>query len=114
MQQLLTALNKGMLLYAALPYHTGKSRIVETLVDRFGLERLYHQKSYVVRRHGITWKLCPDDLIQRSIYYCSYYEARDTRFMSTLVKPDWTFLDVGAFFGYYSLFVSQLSGGRAT
>ena len=112
---ILNALNQGLLLYGtALPYHTGKSRIVETLVEQLRLDRLYHEKSFVVRRRGITWKLSPDDLVQRSIYYCSYHEAKETMELSKLVRPDWTFFDVGSYFGYYSLLVSHLSGGRAT
>jgi FkbM family methyltransferase len=112
---ILNALNRGLLLYGtALPYHTGKSRIVETLVEQLHLDRLYHERSYVVRRRGITWKLSPDDLVQRSVYYCSYHEAKETMELSKLVRPDWTFFDVGSYFGYYSLLVSQLSGGRAT
>ena len=112
---ILNALNRGLLLYGtALPYHTGKSRIVEALVEQLHLERLYHEKSFVVRRRGITWKLSPDDLVQRSIYYCSYHEAKETMELSKLVRPDWSFFDVGSYFGYYSLLISHLSRGRAT
>src|SRR5438093_3059579 len=115
MNTVLNAVNRGLLLYGnVLPYHRGKWRIVETMVDRFRLDRLYRGKSFVVRRRGITWKLRPDDLVQRSIYYCSYHEFKETRELMRLVKPDWTFFDVGAFFGYYSLLVSHLTEGRAT
>jgi FkbM family methyltransferase len=112
---ILNALNRGVLLYGtALPYHTGKSRIVETLVEQLHLDRLYREKSFVVRRRGITFKLNPDDLVQRSIYFTSYHEAKETKELSKLVRPDWTFFDVGSYFGYYSLLVSHLTGGRAT
>lgn len=110
----LNALNRAVLLYGtALPYHTGKWRIVEAIGNRFHLERLYHDKSFVVRRRGIMWKLRPDDLLQRSVYYCSCYEAKETRELSRLVRSDWTFFDVGAFIGYYALLVAHLSRGRA-
>lgn len=114
MHPFLSALNRGVLLYGtALPYHTGKWRIIEAIGKRFRLDRLYHDKSFVVRRRGIVWKLRPDDLVQRSVYYCSCHEAKETRELSRLVRPDWTFFDVGAYFGYYALLVSHLSRGRA-
>ena len=115
MHRLRSALNRGLLAYgAAFPYHPGKWRLIETIGNRFHLERLYADKAFVVSRRGITWKLRPDDLVQRSIYYFACFEAKETREFSKLVKPDWTFFDVGAYFGYYSLLVSRLSGGRAT
>lgn len=110
----LSTLNRGILLYGTvLPYHTGKWRIVEAIGKRVHLDRLYHDKAFVVRRRGITWKLRPDDLVQRSIYYCSCHEAKETRELSRLVRPHWTFFDVGAYFGYYAVLVSHLSRGRA-
>jgi len=111
----LRALNRGLLLYGTvLPYHPGKWRITEAIVQRARLDRLYRRKAFVVRRQGIIWKLRPDELVQRSLYYCNYYEAKETKVLSKLVKPDWVFFDVGAFFGYYSLLVCRLSRGRAT
>lgn len=115
MHPFLTALDRALLFYGtALPYHTGKSRIVEAIVKRCRLDRLYGQQSVIVRRRGITWKLTPDCIVQRSVYYCSCYEAKETRELEKLVRPDWTFFDVGSYFGYYSLLVSRLSGARAT
>jgi FkbM family methyltransferase len=115
MNALLSALNRGVLFYGTtLPYHAGKWRLIEAIDKRFHLDRLYHDKAFVVRRRGITWNLRPDDLFQRSIYYCSCVEAKETRELTKLVRPDWTFFDVGAYFGYYALLVSQISKGQAS
>jgi FkbM family methyltransferase len=107
-------LNALVLLYSAhTPYHPGKWKVLESLICRFRLEKFYQGKTFTVKRNGLLWNLQPDCLVQRAVYYLSYYEVKETRWLKKQVKADWVFFDVGANFGYYSMIVSKFSGGQA-
>ena len=106
--------NELVLFYGArLPYHPGKWRVIEALVGAFRLRDFYAGKSFNVRRRRLSWELHPDCLVQRWLYYLSWYEHRETNWIRGRVRPGWVFFDVGANFGYYSLLVSDFSGRTA-
>ena len=96
-----------------LPYHRGKWRVVESLYTRAGLASLYGNGPVEVSRNGVRWRLDPRSLVQRALYFLGSYEIHETRWLLGVARPEWTMLDVGANFGYYSLRVSQVTGGRA-
>ncbi|MEK6280173.1 MAG: FkbM family methyltransferase [Acidobacteriota bacterium] len=107
-------INKCALFYGAhLPYHPGKWRVIEFLIGTFRLQEFYEGKSFDVKRQNLRWRLWPDCLVQRSVYYLSCYEVKETNWLRDRVKPDWVFFDVGSNFGYYSMLVSQLSHKQA-
>ena len=96
-----------------LPYHRGKWRVVESVFQRAGLAS-HHTGPVEVRRQGVRWQLDPRSLVQRALYFLGVYEIHETRWLLSQVRPDWTVLDVGANFGYYSLRLSRATGGQAT
>ncbi len=108
------ALNEAVLIYGLrTPYHAGKWRVVDALTRMLRLKGYYAGRTFTVQRQGIWWALNPDCLIQRSLYYLSFVEVQETRWLKTQVRPDWVFFDVGANFGYYSMIVSAASQRRA-
>jgi FkbM family methyltransferase len=96
------------------PYHAGKWRIIESAYHRLGLSKLYQNGAVEAERQGLMWRLNPVSLVQRSLYFLGVYEIHETRWLLSEVKPDWTVLDVGANFGYYSLLIAKASEGTAT
>jgi FkbM family methyltransferase len=96
-----------------LPNHPGKWRIVDLIDSTFGLHSLYAGKTYEVRRMNLLWRLTPDCLLHRRLYYLSTYEGRETAWLRQQVRPDWVCLDIGANCGYYSMLIAQASGGTA-
>jgi FkbM family methyltransferase len=100
--------NALLLFYGAyLPYHRGKWIVVERLINLFGLQKFFASRAFLVKRRRVRWVLEPECLIQRSIYYCDWYEIHDTKCLLRLVRPDWVFLDIGANIGYYSMLVAR-------
>lgn len=109
-----TLLNESVLFYGTrTPYHPGKWRLVEALVQVFKLQRYYQGETFTVKRQGLLWALKPDCLIQRSLYYLSVFELKETVWLKAQVKPEWVFFDIGANFGYYSMVVCGASQQRA-
>lgn len=107
--------NSLLVFYGAhLPYHRGKGRVVCKAIELFGLQRLFAGRAFAVDRRGLRWVLEPDCVIQRSIYYCSWFEIHDSKCLLRFVQPDWVFLDIGANIGYYSMLVARASHQRAS
>ena len=50
------------------------------------------------------------EYIQRNIYFLGYYEVRETRMVSRLLRPGDTFVDVGANIGWYTLLAANQIG----
>lgn len=114
MALVLKFLNRLVMIYGAyLPHHRGKWRVVAALIDWLKLERVYRGKIYNVDRGGISWKLNPECLVHRTILYEGGYEPRESRWLSSVVRPGWKMIDVGANIGYFSMLVEKLSGGTA-
>jgi FkbM family methyltransferase len=96
------------------PYHPGKWKIVRALVRWADLERFYEGKSYVVVRQKIRWKLRPECMVQRSVYLYGDWESYDSREFIRALKPDGVVLDIGAYFGYYSMLACRHAGPKAS
>ncbi len=62
---------------------------------------------------GARITLLARDAMHRHIYFCGVYEAATTRFVESVGHLSWTFLDVGANAGYYSLLAADLGGTGA-
>lgn len=64
-------------------------------------------------RDSIRYELYLDDYVCRYIYMFDKYERNTLRHLLPLIKPDMTFVDVGANIGAYSLILSKyLSRGK--
>jgi FkbM family methyltransferase len=104
-RQILAAYGSGT------PYHPGKWRIVESVVECCGLGSLNAVQE--VTRQGVRWRLNTQGLVERSVYYLGVYEIHETRWLKQQIEPDWVMLDVGANFGYYANLVAHLAGPHA-
>lgn len=62
-------------------------------------------------RTGARIRLLARDAMHRHIYFYGVYEEATTRFLQSVGHQSWTFLDVGANAGYYSLLAADLGGG---
>ncbi len=51
------------------------------------------------------WQSCP---VQRTLQCGGIYEPRETEFVMQNANPDWTFLDLGAHVGYFTLLAAPL------
>lgn len=58
---------------------------------------------------GILYDLSFEDDIQRAVYFGTY-EHRELAFLSRIIKPGWTCLDIGANVGFYTLNFARLAG----
>lgn len=63
---------------------------------------------------GSTICVTARDSMHRHIYFYGVYEAATTKFLWSIARPGWTFLDVGANVGYYSFLALDLGGPRST
>ena len=61
-------------------------------------------------RTGSSIRLLAADHMHRHIYFYGEYERATTRFLQSIATQGWTFLDVGANAGYYSLLALDLGG----
>lgn len=95
-----------ILLYARAPYHAGKWRVVEALIRAGGLGRGPVLTRDVVRQ-GLRWRLSTDCALQRRLLYHGVFDVHDARALFADVRAGSVFLDVGAYFGYYSLLAAQ-------
>ncbi len=95
-----------ILLYARVPYHAGKWRVVEALIRVGGLERGPALTREVVRQ-GLRWRLSTDCALQRRLLYHGVFDVHDARALFADVRAGSVFLDVGAYFGYYSLLAAR-------
>ena len=103
-----------MLLYGLyVPYHPGKWKIVNSLLNTFRLKEYFRGRVWTVKRQGVWWQLHTDCVVQRFVYYFSHYEYNELSWLKRQIRDDWVFFDVGANFGYYSLLVSRYSGAKA-
>ncbi len=59
---------------------------------------------------GSRIRLLPADYMHRHIYFYGEYEHSTTQFFHSVAQRGWTFLDVGANAGYYSLLAHDLGG----
>ena len=95
---------------AGLPYHPGKWRVVEKVVDTFRLQSL-HTDAQMVSRQGLRFALDTRCGIDRWIYYLGVYERADTQLMLRMLQPGWVVLDVGANIGWYTLMAAKALAG---
>jgi FkbM family methyltransferase len=96
-----------------LPYHRGKWRVAEAMVRWGRLQSFYRGLSFQVERAGVRWELYPECMVQRSVYLWGRWESNDTREFLRLLSAQATVIDIGAYFGYYSLLASATTGGAA-
>lgn len=95
-----------------IPYHRGKWRIVEILLQLSGAGKLDRGKSFVVQRGGIQWRLATDCSVQRRLFYHGGFDHNDIRELTARLERESVFFDIGSYFGYYSLTVARQIGGR--
>jgi FkbM family methyltransferase len=96
-----------------LPYHRGKWRVAEAMVRWGRLQSFYRGVSFQVERAGVRWELYPECMVQRSVYLWGRWETNDTREFLRLLSAPATVVDIGAYFGYYSLLASATTAGAA-
>ena len=96
-----------------LPYHPGKWRVAEAILRGGRLQSFYSAQSFQVERAGVRWELYPECMVQRSVYLWGRWETNDTREFLKLLTASATVLDIGAYFGYYSLLASAATRGAA-
>jgi len=65
-------------------------------------------------RTGSDIHLLAADYMHRHIYFFGQYEPSTTRFLQSIATPGWTFLDVGANAGYFSLLAHDLGGSGSS
>jgi len=65
-------------------------------------------------RSGSTMYLLARDYGHRYIYFRGEWEEPTTKFLRSVARPGWTFLDVGANAGYFSLLAYDLGGPTST
>ncbi len=86
---------------SALAWHTGEILAHEDAALETNLA--FGSKIYLYARdHG-----------HRYMYFRGIWEEPTTRFLSSISRPGWTFIDVGANAGYYSLLAKSLGGDDA-
>jgi FkbM family methyltransferase len=92
---------------ARLPYFPGKWRLVEPLVYKLAALRRGHQRA---QRLGALWDLDLGCFVQRTFYYVGWWEREETRFLLRRVEPGWSFVDGGAYFGYFTVLMARRVG----
>lgn len=98
----------AILFYSArLPDHPGKWRVVDALLRASRLDALHRGREYVARRRGVWWKLDTACWVQRTVFYRGGWDDDEVRLVLALLPEDGVFVDVGAYFGWYSLVVAR-------
>ena len=111
---LLRLASPAILFYAArLPDHRGKWRVVDALLRASGIDALHRGREQVARRRGLLWRLDTRCWVQRTVFYRGAWDDDELRLLLRLLPEDGVFLDVGAYFGWYSLVVARETRGRA-
>lgn len=91
-----------------VPYRIG----CETLWKHFVETRLWWRRYDFTTRTGFGAKIIgsTDEEIQKCILFFGQWEPNLTRFVKERLRPGDVFVDIGAYFGYYSLLASKLVG----
>ncbi|MEI8340585.1 MAG: FkbM family methyltransferase [Verrucomicrobiota bacterium] len=97
-----------------IPYHKGKWRVIEALLQVSGVEKLDRGKTFIVRRGGVRWKLNTACRMQRRLFYHGAFDNNDIRELTKRLGAGSVFFDVGSYFGYYSMVVSKETAGTAS
>jgi FkbM family methyltransferase len=63
---------------------------------------------------GSAIHLLAADHVHRYIFFHGEFEESTTRFLRSVARPGWTFLDVGANAGYFSVLALDLGGQRSS
>ncbi|MBN1764204.1 MAG: FkbM family methyltransferase [Sedimentisphaerales bacterium] len=79
-----------------------------------GIQAIVFQdgKSQIHLSDGRRFHFDANDEVARmySVPYDGTFEAKETEFVRSLVKPGWLCMDVGASFGWYTVLLSRLAG----
>jgi len=86
--------------------HPGHWRVVDAAVK---LLRLSATGDREVIRGGLRWWLDPQDLQQANLFWAGGMDRWEIFHLLRHLRGDWTFLDVGANFGYYSIKLAAAS-----
>lgn len=89
--------------YARAPYHPGKWRLVDTLLQLGRVEADERGKPTLVPRGGLQWTLDPECAVQRRLLYHGVLDIHDSASLLDRIGPGSVFFDVGSYFGYYAL-----------
>ncbi len=59
---------------------------------------------------GLRFECDPRNVIAREVFFAGGYEPQETALVGHLLRPGWTFVDVGAHWGYFSLLAAERVG----
>lgn len=59
---------------------------------------------------GLRFECDPRNVIAREAFFTGRYEPQETALVTHLLQPGWTFVDVGAHWGYFSLLAAERVG----
>lgn len=88
-------------------------RVIRRLLDAYDHAIAYPALPITLRlRDGVSQLQIRDchEYIQRNIYFLGYYELRETRLLTRLLRRGDTFVDVGANIGWYTLLAANRVG----
>ena len=64
-------------------------------------------------KNGIAFNIAKNrSSVSNMLVFDGNYEINETNLVKELIKPDWTVIDIGANFGWYSIHFSRLVGPR--
>lgn len=88
----------------AVPFHRGKQRLAEHLVDWFSLAEAGER---VVWRQGAQWSLDPTDYVCRDLFWAGAKDVAQMRALRPHLPRGGVMFDLGANFGYYAIVMAR-------
>ena len=73
---------------------------------------LFHGVEKNIRINGSHFQLHIDDWVQQNVFFLGEYEPAELKAIGPYLKDDAVFIDVGANFGWYTLFASSIIGNE--
>jgi FkbM family methyltransferase len=73
---------------------------------------LFHGVKKNIQINGSNFQLHIDDWVQQNVFFLGEYEPAELKAIKPYLKEDSVFIDVGANFGWYSLFSSFVIGNQ--
>ena len=101
---MMNSIGENLLLFYALhlPSHRGKWRVMSALQNLLNLRASGDRE---VSRAGVRWVLDPSDDVQSGLYWFGSKDMWETKHLMRVAADGAVFFDIGANFGYYSVFL---------